>query len=215
MTQQSDFFSFLSPDIKIYEMKSHLEVQEKIIAHLQPETALERQLLQEQVFLEGLQWGVPRYGHPEGEIYKHVKEVNDNIDRLTIDAATRTKLRIISFAHDTFKHIEDKRRPRDWSKHHGILARRFMESFLDDELLLNIIELHDEAYYCWRMIKLYQQVEKGQKRLQFLFSKVEGGIQLFYLFFKCDTLTGDKNLAPLKWFESSIAGIELTELSPK
>jgi hypothetical protein len=42
--------------------------------------------------------------------------------------------------------------------------------------------------------------------------KMENSLQLFYLFFKCDTLTGDKTLAPLTWFEEHVTGIELVSL---
>ena len=176
---------------------------------LQVETALEHQLLQQPVFHEGLLWGIPRYGHPEGEIYKHIKEVYQNIDRLDIDSSTRQKLRIIAISHDTFKHKEDKKRPRDWSKHHGILARKFMENYIDDAVLLKIIELHDEAYYCWRLLHLYKDEKTGQERLNYLLEEMGEHIQLYYLFFKCDTKTGDKNPAPLKWFEKNIPGIKI------
>lgn len=180
-----------------------------LMTELNPETSLERQLLRHPEFVQGLYWGIPRYGHPEGEIYKHVREVLDNVERLAVDAHTRERLRLIAFTHDTFKHIEDKSQPRDWSKHHGPIARRFMEQFTDDKLLLDLIEHHDEAYYCWRAIQLYSQPEAGQARLQKLFDILHDDLQLYYLFFKCDTRTGDKNLAPLKWFEKNITSIEI------
>lgn len=179
---------------------------------LQPETELERRLLQQPDFVKGLYWGVPRYGHPEGEIYKHIKEVLENIDRLRLDKPTRQRLRLITFAHDTFKYKEDKSIPRDWSKHHSIYAKKFLEKFTNDQLILDITELHDEAYYVWRTIHLHHSPHKGQIRLQSLLDRIEQNIQLYYLFFKCDTLTGDKNLAPLRWFEQHISGIEIKEI---
>ena len=87
---------------------------------LGPETELERIMLQQPEFLQGLLWGVPRYGHPEGEIYKHIKEVLENIDGFDLDDLSRQRLRAVAFAHDTFKYIEDKGTPRDWSKHHSM-----------------------------------------------------------------------------------------------
>lgn len=179
---------------------------------LQPETDLERQLIHNAEFQEGLLWGVPRYGHPEGEVYKHIREVLDNVDRLPIDLLTRQKLRIITFLHDTFKHREDKRRPRDWSKHHAMLARQFAGRYIDDRGILDIIELHDEAYYCWRMKHLYYLPEAGAHRLRKLLARIDDQLQLYYLFFKCDTCTGDKNPAPLRWFERTVPGIEIVEL---
>ena len=70
---------------------------------------------------------MPRYGHPEGEIYKHIHEVLENIDCLDLDTLSRECLRAVAFAHDTFKYIEDKSFPRDWSKHHSIYARKFLD----------------------------------------------------------------------------------------
>jgi len=181
-------------------------------AQLRPETELERQLLQNPDFLQGLLWGVPRYGHPEGEVYKHIREVLDNIDRLDVDRLMRKRLRIIAFAHDTFKYIEDKSVPRDWSKHHGPLARKFMEHFISDEAILDTIELHDEAYHCWRIKHLNQDHDAAALRLQELLDRIGEHRQLYYLFFKCDTKTGDKNQAPLKWFEQHIPGIEIVTI---
>ena len=178
---------------------------------LLPETKLEQALILHPAFQEGLLWGVPRYGHPEGEIYKHIREVLDNVDRLPVDKFTREKLRLITFIHDTFKYQEDKCRPRVWSKHHAVLARRFAEQFIEDEVLLEIIELHDEAYYCWRLKHLYQQPEEGTRRLRKLLERINGHLQLYYLFFKCDTRTGDKNQAPLMWFEKTIPGIDIID----
>ncbi len=176
---------------------------------LRPQTALEKQLLQIPEFIKGLFWGVPRYGHPEGEVYKHIKEVLDNIDRLSLDPQSRERLRLVAFAHDTFKYMEDKSVPRDWSKHHSMCARRFMEKYTDDPVVLDLIEHHDEAYYSWRSIHLLQQTTDGTSRFQRLLRAMDGHLQLYYLFFKCDTRTGDKTQAPLKWFEDIVSDIEL------
>jgi hypothetical protein len=212
MTERTPYFSFFRFVQNFKLMKGHTQEELDMEAILQPETPLERQLLQDDAFVKGLYWGVPRYGHPEGEIFKHIVEVLANIDRLPISAEDRAALRLITFSHDTFKYKEDKSFPRDWSKHHGVLARQFMEQFMDDTTILDIIELHDEAYYCWRSIHLYHKAHEGEQRLSQLLSRLGDGLQLFYLFFKCDTLTGDKNLAPLKWFEQTIKGIELVAL---
>lgn len=179
---------------------------------LRPETDLERQLLRMPAFVKGLHWGVPRYGHPEGEVYKHVREVLDNVDKLTLSDDARNLLRLVSFSHDTFKYLEDKGTPRDWTKHHGILARRFMEQFTNDRVLLNIIEYHDEAYFSWRSIHLFHQSTEGTRRFHNLLDLLGDNLQLYYLFFKCDTLTGDKNLAPLAWFEQMVKDIDIIEL---
>ena len=178
-------------------------------ATLQPETALEKRLLRDLEFRKGLGWGVPRFGHPEGEVYKHIREVLDNIDRFDIGIEDRARLRLITFVHDTFKHLEDKNYPRDWSRHHGVYARRFIEQFVDDPAVLKIVEMHDEAYYAWRLKHLYHRHRQGLERLQRLQDAMGPDLQLYYLFFKADTQTGDKNQAPLKWFEMVVKGIEV------
>ena len=179
-------------------------------SRLRPETELEARFLDDPQFVEGLRWGVPRYGHPEGSIWRHIIEVNRNVDRLPVTAEQRRKLRIITFVHDTFKCIEDRGDPRDYSKHHSIHARHFLARYVDDELLLNVVELHDEAYYCWRLSHLLGRVSECDRRLERLRDRVGDYWQLYYLFFKCDTATGDKNQAPLRWFERTMDGITVT-----
>jgi hypothetical protein len=193
-------------------MLTHTVKDTDFLSILQPENELELRLLRDPAFVEGLKWGSPRYGHPEGEVYKHIAEVLANIDRLQLSPIERYRLRIIAFAHDTFKHCEHKGSPRDWSKHHSMLARQFLEAYTEDQVVLDITELHDEAYYSWRLEFLYHQHAEGQARLQKLINRIGPHMQLYYLFFKCDTRTGDKTQAPVKWFEQTISGIELVEL---
>lgn len=185
----------------------------EITAALNPETSLEARFLEDEGFRRGLLWGVPRYGHPEGTILAHIIEVNENIDQLPIDAETRRKLRIICFVHDTFKNIEHKGNPRDWTKHHAVYARQFLSRYVNDEYLLNVVELHDDAYYAWRLGYLFHRLGEADQRIKMVKEKVGPYWQLFYLFFKCDTCTGDKNPAPLLWFEETMTGIEVLEFS--
>lgn len=179
----------------------------KITQLLPPENAAEAELLRDCTFQKGLMWGVPRFGHPEGEIYKHILEVLANIDQLPVSREWRQKLRLIALAHDTFKHLEVRSIPRDWSKHHGMIARRYLEQFTDDPAILDIVELHDEAFYAWRCIFVYQLPKEGEARLKRLLLRMGDNLQLYYLFFKCDTETGDKMQAPLRWFEEVVPDI--------
>jgi hypothetical protein len=196
-------------------MKRLLEHPNALELLLQPENPLERRLMLEPAFREGMFWGEPRFGHPEGKVVLHVREVLDNINLIPdLSAEDRTRLRLIAYAHDTFKFCEDKRRPRDWSKHHGVLARRFMEQFTDDVPVLETIETHDDAYYAWRTERrgLQLDFDNEQKTLEELLRRVGGFIQLYYLFFKCDTQTGDKTQASIKWFEQRVEGIEVCRI---
>ncbi|MEZ4985798.1 MAG: HD domain-containing protein [Saprospiraceae bacterium] len=172
----------------------HAQDKVDLIAELQPETPLERLLLEQPQVQEGLMWGLPRYGHPEGEVYKHVKEVLSNIERLSplINKEERERLRLVAFVHDTFKFLEDKTEPRNWHKHHAVLARRFMEGFTEDVVLLNIIQYHDEIYYIWRDTAVYNEQERAIQRMLHLLNRLLGHNQLYYYFFKCDTAMGIK-----------------------
>ncbi|MFT5167225.1 MAG: hypothetical protein ACI8P3_002462 [Saprospiraceae bacterium] len=191
-------------------MNKPLRIEGYIEKFLKPETVLEKALLDSSEFQEGLLWGKPRYGHPEGEVLFHIKEVLDNIEKLPVDKPTRSKLRLIAFVHDIFKYAEDKGgSDRDWSRHHSVLARQFMENHISDQIILDVIELHDEVYYCWRLKMLYNKVEEGNARLKAFKARIGDNIQLYYLFFKCDTLTGDKTQSPLYWFEVNTTGIEI------
>lgn len=187
---------------------SHNTITERdILDILQPETDMELTLVSHPEVIQGLLWGEPRYGHPEGKVLYHVPEIFDNIDRVTppLSITDREKLRLITLLHDTFKYIEDKNFPRDWTRHHSILARLFSENYIDDAVVLDIIELHDEAYYCWRLEVLEDELEQASARLDMLFDRIANCMQLYYIFFKCDTATGDKTQAPVKWFEKKIA----------
>jgi len=192
-------------------VKHTLAHTEEAFELLKPETDLERAFLEDDDFMAGLFWGKPRFGHPEGEVVYHIREVLDNVDKLDIDAKMRRRLRIVTFVHDTFKHIEDRSIPRDWTRHHAALAANFLAKFTDEQILLDVTALHDEAYYAWRAIHLYDKEESGQKRMNDLIKTVGKDLQLFYLFFKCDTQTGDKVQAPVRWFEETVKEIEIVK----
>ena len=193
-------------------MKNALQKEIDIIELLQPETTLEQQLIEDEEFRKGLFWGKPRFGHPEGMVVFHIKDVLNNIQQLTVEEEIREQLRMIAYSHDTFKYLEEKiGKGPDRSNHHSILARNFMENYIVDENVLDVIEYHDEAYYCWRLQHLYNRKEEGTARMNEMLEKLNNNLQLFYLFFKCDTKTGDKIQAPLHWFETTVRGIEVVK----
>ena len=180
-------------------------------ALLQPESDLERTLLSVPEIQRGLQWGEPRFGHPEGAVALHVREVLDNIDRIpNLDATEREQLRLIGITHDAFKYAEDRSRPRDWSKHHGVLARRFLETYTNQQAVLDVIETHDDAYYHW----LAFAKNGNSSNIEKLFNRVGYCMRLYYLFFKCDTQTGDKTQASLRWFEKQLDQQVLVKIRP-
>ncbi len=183
-------------------------------ALLRPETESEHQLLALPDFQVGLLWGEPRFGHPEGKVILHVREVLDNIDLIPhLSPELRTRLRLVAITHDTFKFAEDRTYPRDWSKHHGYLARLYMETYTNDGVALDLIECHDDAYYAWRYERHAPfREENPTKSLDVLLERMGYCLQEYYLFFKCDTQTGDKTQASLKWFEQTVPGLEIVRI---
>ena len=193
-------------------MKNTLNKEINVVELLQPETELERQLIEVEEFRKGLFWGKPRFGHPEGMVVYHIKEVLENIQQIPVSNKIRMQLRVIAYSHDTFKYAEEKiGKGPDRSNHHSVLARKFMENYTDDQDLLDVIEVHDEAYYCWRLQHLYNRKEEGIARMNEMLNKLSSSIQLYYLFFKCDTQTGDKIQAPIHWFENTVENIEIVK----
>jgi hypothetical protein len=191
--------------------------EQEILHLLQPETDLERRLITQPAMLEGFAWGEPRYGHPEGKIVYHVVDIFNNIRRLSpqLSAEAYRQMRLIAILHDTFKNSESKQIPRDWTRHHGILARHFAENFIQDKAILDIVELHDEAYYCWRLDVLDDEKHQADARFEWLQNRCGHCFQLFYTFFRCDTATGDKTQAPVKWFEKKDVPIQKVTFQPK
>lgn len=182
-----------------------------IIRYIQPESELERQIITDQAWQEGAFWGEPRPGHPEGKIIYHIHEVLKNVDKATENPLLRQQLRLVTLLHDTFKHLEEQTRPRtDWAKHHAIFAHRFAKQYIQDPAVLNVIKLHDDAYYAWRTA-FAGKTQRAKRLLQRLQIQLKDDLQLYYLFFKCDTQTGDKYQSPVAWFEQKMQDfIEVT-----
>lgn len=187
---------------KYIDSHLHPDANAFILDIIKPETELELSLINHNSWMEGAFWGEPRKGHPEGKVIFHVREVLDNVEKITADKKLRSDLRLVSIIHDNFKHLEEQTRPRqDWAKHHAVFAYKFAENFPIHKEVLKVIELHDEAYYAWRKYKK-NELDKAEQRLNVLTEKIgTKHLQLFYLFFKCDTFTGDKNIESVHWFE--------------
>jgi hypothetical protein len=174
-------------------------------AIVKPETALESKLLQLPEFQAGYDWGLPRFGHPEGKTGLHVREVLDNVERLEVAGDSRELLRLVAIAHDTFKFREGP--PGNRPIHHGLLARQFLEARVNDPVALDLIELHDEAFYIWRWLALEKKEGPARQRFERLLQRLGGNLPLYCLFFKCDTETGDKIQAPLRWLRQQVAEV--------
>jgi HD domain. len=184
-----------------YQASNSPEVNTLII----PETDIEKQIMQDPNIIKGLQWGFPRFGHPEGKVMYHVNEIFRNIDLLNPDSETRNKLRILALVHDAFKYQENRKLvAKDPTKHHAYIAYTFLLDYTDQQDILQVVKTHDDAYYAWRADHAYRDPETAKIKLDKLIKANEGHLDLYYKFFVCDTRTGDKNQSPIRWFEEKL-----------
>lgn len=87
-----------------------------------------------------------------------------------------------------------------------------MEKYTDDPVILDIIETHDDAYYIWLDARHDQTLPDTRRTsLGLLLQRLDHYSDVLPVF-KCDTQTGDKTQAPLKWFEKTAPGIEVVKI---
>jgi hypothetical protein len=167
----------------------------------EPETELERALAADPVLQEGLAWGKPRRGHPEGSVGAHVGELLATIDRWGETGKRRGELRFLALVHDALKHKVQNWRPRTGENHHATRARRFAERYTDDERLLATIEHHDRPYNLWRKVR-------GRGRMdEHVFTAMLDQIpdlELFLRFVELDGSTEGKTPEPIRWLKAEL-----------
>jgi hypothetical protein len=169
------------------------------------ETRLERAIAADPAWRAGIAWGSPRPGHPEGQVLFHIRDVLANIDRFFDKAADRPRLRLIALLHDTFKYQAVAAAHQLPRPAHGLLARAFAEQYIGDTGVLEVIELHDEAYKIWRLLDKRQDAQSANHRASELIARLGQHLDLFMCFYFCDQRTGDKSIAHYQWFESIVA----------
>jgi len=167
----------------------------------QLETEIEEQICADVAWQQGVMWGQPRPGHSEGQVIYHIAEVLTNIDRLARRDEERRALRLIALIHDTFKYRVDPNKPRVGNNHHATLARLFAERYLDDSAILDIIELHDEAFNAWRLGASKDRWNEAEARANRLVARLGSSLPIYILFFRADNQTGSKEPDSLIWFE--------------
>ena len=149
----------------------------------------------------GAAWGEPRRGHPEGSVEAHVAEVLANLQRMELAPEARARLRLVAILHDTFKVEVDRSVPAAGENHHARRARRFAEAYVADADVLELVELHDEAYNAWVAGARGGRWERAEERARRLVERLGPRLELFLLFYRADNATGDKSREPLEWFE--------------
>jgi hypothetical protein len=156
-------------------------------------------------WIAGVAWGEPRRGHPEGSVAAHVDEVLANVDAVAVDTRDRERMRLVALIHDSFKHEVDRSRQPTGENHHARIARRFAEQYVDDAEILDVIELHDEAYNAWAKGARGAKWEAAEARARRLIDRLGPTVHFYLRFYRADNATGSKSRAPLDWFERLLA----------
>jgi hypothetical protein len=172
------------------------------VTGFEPETELERAVTADPVLQEGLRWGKPRRGHPEGTVGAHVADLLATIDRWGETGNRREELRFLAIVHDSLKYKVNNLLPRTGENHHATRARRFAERYTGDERLLATIEQHDRPYNIWR--KAQRKGRQDDHALNEMLEKIPD-LGLFLRFVELDGSTEGKNHEPLRWLKSELA----------
>jgi hypothetical protein len=173
----------------------------ELIPGFEPETELERRITAEPELLEGLAWGEPRAGHPEGAVGTHVSHLLKTLDQSGETGERRELLRFMALVHDSFKYQVRERLPRVGENHHAVRARRFAERFTDDDRVLGAIQFHDRPYALWRKL---QRCGKLDERAFRRMIRCVPDLDLFLRFVELDGSTEGKRPEPIEWFRQEL-----------
>ncbi len=164
------------------------------------ETDLERTIAADPAWQQGVIWGKPRSGHLEGAVQFHIADILANIDRQHPTPEERRTLRLIALIHDTFKYRVNELKPKMGNNHHAHIARVFAEKYIHDPVILDLIELHDEAFNSWRLGAYKGRWEHAEERVSNLLARLGSSLPLYVRFFLADSQTDSKDQSPVQWF---------------
>jgi hypothetical protein len=167
-----------------------------------PETELERAVAADPGLQEGLAWGKPRRGHPEGTVGAHVADLLEAIERWGETGTRREELRFLALVHDSMKYKVQNWRPRTGENHHATRARHFAERYTDDERLLATIEQHDRPYNLWRKARGRGQMD--DHAFDQMVDRIPD-LELFLRFVELDGSTEGKTHEPIRWLKAELA----------
>ena len=174
---------------------------EELVPGFEPESQLERTLLADPDLREGLAWGKPRSGHPEGSVGAHVADLVRTIDRWGEKGTRRAELRFLALVHDSMKCRVRGWLPKVGENHHAMRARRFAERYTGDERLLATIEQHDRPYSLWR--KLRRTGRLDERGMQRMLDRIPDR-DLFMRFVELDGSTEGKDPQPIDWLRREL-----------
>lgn len=182
-------------------IKEYQRINMKIIT----KNELEEKITSDLNYNDGIEWGKPRNGHPEGKVIFHVIDVLNNVEKYYFNDLDYEKLRLIALIHDSFKNKVDNSKHKVGENHHAMIARRFAEKYINDIDILDVIELHDESYNSWSMGNRKNNWSGAETRIKALIKRLntKKRINLYNKFYKCDFTDGKENHDYI-WFQNFI-----------
>jgi hypothetical protein len=175
----------------------------ELVPGFAPVNDLERVLIANPELREGLAWGKPRSGHPEGSVGAHVGDLLATIDGWGESGQRRAELRFLALVHDAMKYRVREWLPKVGENHHAMRARRFAERYTSDERLLATIEHHDRPYALWRRMRRTGWL--GEKGLHRMLERIPDH-DLFMRFVELDGSTEGKTPGPIEWLREHVGG---------
>src|SRR5690349_7393597 len=103
------------------------------------------QIMADERYLGNIEYGEPRSGHPEGKVKHHIRELENNLEKLSVHDITEEqywRLKFLIHVHDTFKREAKKDSAITDAQSHSSLAREYASNFTGDADLLNMIQYH-------------------------------------------------------------------------
>jgi hypothetical protein len=176
-------------------------VATELIPGFAPENDREVALARDPVLLEGLAWGEPRSGHPEGPVAVHVGDLLRQIDEWGEQGQRREELRFLALVHDALKNRVREWLPKRGENHHAMRARRFAEAYTSDERLLAVLELHDRPYALWRRRRRTGRLD--ERAFRAMVERIPD-VPLFLRFVELDGSTEGKKPEPVGWFREEL-----------
>jgi len=168
----------------------------KYLFGITPETDLERQIVTSDVFREGMTWGKPRNGHPEGKVGIHVAGILNWIDACPWQG-DRRDLRLVTLLHDIGKYkVKYSQNGHLVGDPHAVFSGQIARQFTEDSRILGVIKYHSKPFSFYR--KERDKNRFDEEKFIGTFSSLD--LDLLTKFNYADLFERDN--APAYWFEN-------------
>jgi hypothetical protein len=183
----------------------NLGAHARVLAHMIDYKLAFEALVKDPRYLNNLDWGEARPGHPEGTVRAHIAELEANLESLQpkLSDTDYWKLKLLIHAHDTFKAEAHRGVAITHPHSHASLARAFLAEYCPDADLLAMVQYHDEPFALWRQARSKGTYDQDR------FAALLGNIKdwnLFLAFNIIDGCTKGKSPEPRTWLFQAVEG---------